>query len=71
MIFRWIQNNIEDYGGNPDDVTIVGMSAGGASVNYLTLSPQTKGLYKNAISLSGSSLCWWASIPHPREQVSL
>jgi bile salt-stimulated lipase len=69
MIFRWIQNNIEDYGGNPDDVTIVGMSAGGASVNYLTLSPQTKGLYKNAISLSGSSLCWWANIPHPREQV--
>ena len=43
-------------------------SPGGASVHYLTLSPMAKGLYKNAISLSGSALCWWANIPHPREQ---
>ena len=45
------------------------MSAGGASVHYLTMSPMSKGLYKNAISLSGTALCWWANIPHPREQV--
>ena len=35
-------------------------------MEYLTLSPLTKHLYKNSISLSGSSLCWWANIPHPR-----
>lgn len=44
------------------------MSAGGASVHYLTMSPLTRGLYKNAISLSGSALCWWANIPNPRNQ---
>lgn len=65
---RWVQKYISDYGGNPDDVTIFGMSAGGASVHYLTMSPMTKGLYKNAISLSGTAFCWWASIAHPREQ---
>ena len=42
------------------------MSAGGASVHYLTLSPLSRNLYKNAISLSGSALCWWANVPHPR-----
>ena len=44
------------------------MSAGGASVHYLTMSPLTRNLYKNAISLSGSALCWWANIPNPLKQ---
>ena len=44
------------------------MSAGGASVHYLTMSPLTKNLYANAVSLSGSALCWWASIPNPSKQ---
>ena len=49
-------------------VTLIGMSAGGASVHYLTLSPLAKNLYKNAISLSGSALCWWANVPHPNQK---
>lgn len=65
---KWIQANIESFGGDPSKVTLVGMSAGGASVHYLTLSPLTRGLYKNAISLSGSALCWWANIPNPKEK---
>ena len=65
---QWVHDHIDSFGGQPDQVTIFGMSAGGASVEYLTLSPLTRNLYKNSISLSGSSLCWWASIPHPRNQ---
>ncbi len=65
---KWVQENIEAYGGDPEKVTIIGMSAGGASVHYLTLSPMTTHLYKNAISLSGSALCWWANIPHPKDR---
>lgn len=43
MALRWIQKNIHNFGGDPDNVTIFGESAGGASVHYLTLSPLTKG----------------------------
>ena len=68
LFFRWVQNNIESFGGDRGEVTIFGMSAGGASVHYLTMSPLTRYLYKNAISLSGSALCWWASIPNPKKQ---
>lgn len=40
---KWIKRNIEYFGGNPEDVTISGMSAGGASVNYHMLSPLSRG----------------------------
>lgn len=61
---RWIQKHIAQFGGDPNSVTISGMSAGGASVNYLMLSPQSEGLFHRAIAMSGSALCWWANIPH-------
>lgn len=40
---KWIQRNIEHFGGDPKKVTISGMSAGGASVHYHMLSPLSKG----------------------------
>jgi len=40
------------------------MSAGGASVNWLLLSPRTDGLFQRAMAMSGSALCWWANIPN-------
>ena len=61
---RWVQTHIHQFGGDPELVTLVGMSAGGASVNYLQLSPQTDGLFQRAAALSGSALCWWANIPN-------
>ena len=45
-------------------MTISGMSAGGASVNYLLLSPRTEGLFHRAVIMSGSAMAWWANIPH-------
>ena len=45
---RWVQTHIGQFGGDPELVTLVGMSAGGASVNYLQLSPQTDGLFQRA-----------------------
>lgn len=49
---EWVQENIEAFGGDPDNVTIFGESAGGTSVNALVASPLTKGLVHKAISQS-------------------
>ncbi|CAB3260354.1 unnamed protein product [Arctia plantaginis] len=57
---KWIQNNISNFGGDPNNVTIFGVSAGGASVGYLMLSELAKGLFHKAIAQSGSPLQHWA-----------
>ena len=43
MALRWVQDNIMDLGGDPMQVTIFGVSAGGMSVHYHILSPASKG----------------------------
>ncbi|XP_026486963.2 juvenile hormone esterase-like [Vanessa tameamea] len=61
---KWIQKNIKNFNGDPNNVTIFGISAGGASVEYLMLSPMSKGLFHKAIAQSGSSLIHWAQNNH-------
>ncbi len=51
---EWIHKNISAFGGDPAQVTIVGQSAGAASVNYLTASPLAKGFFVRAIAESGT-----------------
>ena len=53
---EWVQENIEQFGGDPDNVTIFGESAGGASVEMLMVSPLTKGLFHGAIVESGKHM---------------
>jgi len=65
---RWVRQNIAAFSGDPDMVTIMGQQAGGASVHYHMLSPITRGLFNRAVSLSGTALCWWASIKGSQEK---
>jgi para-nitrobenzyl esterase len=53
MALNWIKNNIRQFGGNPDNVTIFGQSAGGFSVIALMSTPLSKGLFHRAIAQSG------------------
>ena len=50
---KWIQRNIAEFGGDPNNVTIFGFSAGGVSVHSLLSIPAAKGLFHKAISESG------------------
>jgi para-nitrobenzyl esterase len=50
---EWVKRNIDAFGGDPDNVTIFGESAGGLSVNSLMVSPLARGLFHKAISESG------------------
>ena len=49
----WIKENIAEFGGNPDNITIFGQSAGSTSVMLLTITPAAKNLFQKAIPQSG------------------
>ena len=51
---KWIQKNISAFGGDPNNVTLFGQSAGGMSTCALLASPLAKGLFHRAIPMSGS-----------------
>lgn len=52
---KWVNKNIENFGGDPNNVTIMGQSGGGAKVCTLVAMPETKGLVHKAVALSGNS----------------
>ena len=51
---EWVKTNIENFGGDPNNITIFGQSGGGAKVNTLMAMPKAKGLFHKAVNQSGS-----------------
>ncbi|XP_013397403.1 bile salt-activated lipase-like isoform X2 [Lingula anatina] len=56
----WIQDNIGNFGGNPNMVTIFGESAGGASASQLSLTTASRGLFQRVICQSGVATAQWS-----------
>lgn len=54
LTLKWIQKNIESFGGDPGKVTLMGNSAGAYSVTAHMVSPMSSGLFHRVIALSGS-----------------
>jgi len=54
LVLKWIKNNIRNFGGNPDSVTVAGQSSGGTSIFGLLASPPAVGLFHKAIPMSSS-----------------
>lgn len=55
---QWIKDNIAQFGGDPDNITVLGQSAGAASVKNMVISPLSKGMVSKAIiqSIGGISM---------------
>ncbi|XP_065225809.1 esterase FE4-like [Planococcus citri] len=56
LALKWVKENITQFGGDANNITVFGTSAGACSVHFLMLSPHTKGLFDKAILQSGSAM---------------
>ena len=63
MALKWVKNNIHKFGGDPNNITLFGESAGGCSVHHHMIAEKSKGLFHKAIPMSGCALNNWSVIP--------
>jgi carboxylesterase type B len=68
MALKWVNKNIGNFNGDKKEVTIIGFSAGGASVHLHYMSPLSTGLFKNGISMSGCALNPWVITENAKEK---
>ncbi|XP_054278670.1 neuroligin-4, Y-linked-like isoform X2 [Macrosteles quadrilineatus] len=63
---HWVQQNIAAFGGDPDNVTLLGHGTGAACIQFLIMSPTVMpGLFHRAVLLSGSALSSWSLVEDP------
>ena len=51
---RWVRKHIAEFGGDPDNITLMGQSAGAISIQYLCLNHDNEGLFQRAVMMSGA-----------------
>ncbi|MBO5907280.1 MAG: carboxylesterase family protein [Clostridia bacterium] len=64
---KWVKHNIEAFGGDPDNITIMGQSAGAMSVQQHCLSPLSRGLFHKAVMSSGGGVSRMLSASAPEK----
>lgn len=60
MALKWIRRHISQFGGDPLQITLMGWSAGAASIGLHMLAESSRGLFQRAIMMSGSAINPWA-----------
>ena len=67
---RWLRESVAGFGGDPDNLTVMGESAGGQAVATLLVSPLAEGLFQRAILQSGGWMGWggMAALPTRAQQ---
>lgn len=65
---RWVKQHIADFGGDPDNITLAGQSAGAISIQYLCLDHHNEGLFQRVLMMSGAGLFPKFALPRPAAQ---
>ena len=65
---QWVNSNIAAFGGDPDQITLMGQSAGAASIAFHMMSPISRNLFHRVILQSAGALADW-SYTSPQESL--
>lgn len=68
---KWVHDNIEAFGGDPDNITLMGQSAGAMSTQMILTAPSASGLIKQAIMQSGGGILPGMKMPHVQEGMKI
>lgn len=71
LALKWVRDNIEAFGGDPDNVTLMGFSGGSVGVHALVVSKAAAGLLHKAVSRSGSMFSSWAFTTDQKKSIKL
>ncbi|XP_065202746.1 esterase E4-like [Planococcus citri] len=71
LSLRWLKENISSFGGDPDNITMMGSSSGGATIHMLMLSPLAKGLFHKAVIMAGNAFDPTALFQNTNEDVAV
>ncbi|XP_072935739.1 esterase FE4-like [Epargyreus clarus] len=70
-LLRWVKKNIANFGGDPDNVSLTGFSAGASAVDLLMISKTTKGLFNKVIPESGANVAIFSIQRDPVESAKI